>query len=429
MKINEFDGKKLLILGGIKYECDIVEHAKALGAYTIVADYNLDSPAKRIADKAVLIDATDVDKIEGFCKEEKVDGITTGFVDVLLPGWLKMTERLGMPCYVTPEMLAMSTDKMAFKRTCEKYGVPVPKTFFVGDILTNQVLDSLLYPVFVKPLDASGSRGCKVCNSDDEVMSQFDEAKGFSSTGNVIIEEYLQGREFLLDYIGQDGEFKLIEMFDRYMAHDRGSARNYANVSVAPSFAIDIYYRNIDDKVKAMFKELGFKDGLIFLQGYIDGDKITFYEMGCRLGGSFFDLEQACLGYNAVDMIIRHSLTGKMVEDGLIIENHAAKFKKFAVTSNFLLAGGNQTIAQISGIEEAKSIPSYVKSIQYREEGLYYVKDSIIDKPVISIYFTGNSIEEVKERLVYLNDIFEVKNEKGQSILTENFDPSELEEY
>lgn len=427
--MREFEGKKLLVLGGIKYECDIVEHAQKMGAYTIVADYDTDSPAKKIADKAVLIDATDVDAIVKFCREEKVDGITTGFVDILLPGWIEMCKQLGLPCYANQKMLSMSTDKVDFKETCEKYGVPVPKTFYVGKELTQDVLNSINYPVFVKPLDASGSRGCGVCNSVDEVKAQFADAVSYSPTDTGIIEEYLVGREFLLDYVGVDGDFRLIEMFDRYMGRDRGSARNFSNVSLAPSFGIDNYYANIDEKVRHMFKELGFKDGLIFLQGHVNGDKITFYEMGCRLGGSFFDLEQACLGMNAVDMIIRHALTGKMVSDINVIPQKAAKFSKFAAVNNFLLAGGNETIAQIKGIEEAKSMPSYVKSIQYREEGLFYVQDSIVDKPVISIYFTGEDLDDIKRQIHYLNDNFEVTNSDGKSLLMAKIDPEDLERY
>lgn len=424
-----FGGKKLLILGGIKYECDIVEHAKNMGAYTIVADYDTDSPAKKIADKAVLIDATNVDAIVDFCRKEKVDGITTGFVDILLPGWIEMCKKLGLPCYVTPKMLSMSTDKVDFKNTCEQYGVPVPKTFFVGKQLTKQIMDSLVYPVFVKPLDASGSRGCGVCNNAIEVKKQFDDAVSYSPTDTGIIEEYLTGREFLLDYVGIDGEFKLIEMFDRYMGKDRGSARNFANVSLAPSFAIDNYYATVDEKVRHMFKELGFRDGLIFLQGHVEGDKITFYEMGCRLGGSFFDLEQACLGMNAVDMIIEYALTGKMIPSIDVIPNKAAKFKKFAAVNNFLLAGGNETITHIKGVDEAKQLPTYVTAIQYREEGLYYIQDSIVDKPVISIYFTGGNISEIKEGIQYLNSIFEVTNSEGKSLLMEKIKPEDLEEY
>ena len=46
-------GKRLLILGGMRFSCEIVNTAKALGIYTLVADYNKieDSPGKQIADE------------------------------------------------------------------------------------------------------------------------------------------------------------------------------------------------------------------------------------------------------------------------------------------------------------------------------------------------------------------------------------------
>lgn len=427
--INEFKGKRLLILGGIKLECEIVKHAQAMGIYTIVADYQTDTPAKKISDQSVLLDATNVNEIICFCKKEKIDGIISGFVDILLRPWQQACEELGMPCYITDKMLSMSTDKIDFKKTCEKYDIPVPKTYYVGSNIEEVIFDEIQYPVFVKPLDASGSRGCGVCNSKEEMYKQFIDALSFSPTKSVVIEDYLVGREFLLDYIGENGEFKLLEMFDRYMSHDRGSARNFSNVSLAPSFAIDNYYETIDGKIKHMFKELGFKDGLIFLQGHVYKDKITFYEMGCRLGGTFFELEQACLGMNSIDMLIRYSLTGKMVEKFTEFSNKIAKFSKFAAVSNYLLAGSDETIVNIKVVDAPKEIKGWVSSIQHKDIGYHYVSDSIVDKPIISFYFTGENIFEIKEGIKYLNKTFEVTNSSGKSLLMEKFNENELEEY
>ena len=53
--MKEFEGKRLLLLGGVKTACAIVEKAQEMGAYVIVADYNTDSPAKLISDEAILI--------------------------------------------------------------------------------------------------------------------------------------------------------------------------------------------------------------------------------------------------------------------------------------------------------------------------------------------------------------------------------------
>ena len=38
--VNEFQGMKLLILGGMRISCEIIHKAKSMGIYTIVADYN-----------------------------------------------------------------------------------------------------------------------------------------------------------------------------------------------------------------------------------------------------------------------------------------------------------------------------------------------------------------------------------------------------
>ena len=163
----EFRGKKLLVLGGITLACDIVRHAQAMGVYVVVADYDRNSPAKKIADKAVLIDALDVDAIVELCKLENIDGVTTGFVDILLAPCYEVCKRLGLPYYVTPKMLTMSTNKIDFKDTCDKYDVPVPKTYLVGDLIPVEMYDKVNYPVFVKPLDGSGSRGASVCNNEE----------------------------------------------------------------------------------------------------------------------------------------------------------------------------------------------------------------------------------------------------------------------
>jgi hypothetical protein len=78
------------------------------------------APAMSVADKSVLISARDVDAMEKFCREEQVDGVITGFVDILLKPYMELCKRLGLPCYITEKMLSMSTNKVDFKETCDK---------------------------------------------------------------------------------------------------------------------------------------------------------------------------------------------------------------------------------------------------------------------------------------------------------------------
>ena len=424
--MKEFKGKKLLVLGGIKTECDIVRKAQEMGAYVVVADFDPNCPAKDIADKTVAISATDVDAIVKLCEEEKIDGITTGFVDILMTPCYEACKRLGLPYYATPKMLTMATNKIDFKETCEKFGVPVPKTYVLGGEIPEKVFDTITYPVFVKPLDASGSRGAGCCNNKDDLLKQFAEAVSYSASGNAIVEDYITGTEFLLDYVGVDGEFRLLSMFDRYMSPGRGTAINYSNVCLCPPKQTDQYYEEANPKILKMFKELGFTDGLIFLQGHTDGKRITFYEMGCRLGGSFFNLEQAVLGLNPVEMTVRYALTGKMLNSIEDVSQRSADFPKVAMVTNYLLEGEDETVAKIEGVDEVKALDTFAALIQQRDVGCHIKKDKIVDKPILSFYMVADDLEKAKETLAFMNDKIQVVNSEGKSLLSAKYNPANL---
>ena len=425
--MERFKGKKLLVLGGLILESDIVKRAQELGLYVIVADYNPDAPARKYANQFELISATDVPALVDLCRREKVDGVTTGFVDILMQPCYDVCKELGLPCYFTPKMIETSTNKIAFKEACCEHGVPVPQTYLVGDRITDEIYAKINYPVFVKPLDSSGSRGASVCNNREELNERFEEALSFSASHNALIEDYITGREFLLDYIAVDGKYRLLSMFDRYMTPDRGSAVNYSSISISPSQYIERYLTTVNNKVINMFKALGFTDGVLFLQGFSSNDKITFYEMGCRLGGSYYNHQKACLGYNALDMIINCALTGKMTDEIENIPNDIAKYKgKFALDCNYLLKGSDKTIAEIHGLEEIKRMPCCVELQQYHDVGYHYVKDRIVDIPIANAEIVLDSKEDVIEKVNYINRIFDVFDENGESLLYSKLDPREL---
>jgi len=422
----EFEGKKLLILGGVRLACDIVRRAQEMGAYVVVADYLEDSPAKKVADEGVLINALDVDAIVEYCKKAHIDGVTTGFVDILLKPCYDVCQRLGLPCYMTPKMIEVSTNKVAFKEACLKYGVPVPQTYLLAGSIPEALYSKIHYPVFVKPLDASGSRGAGVCHNREELDKQFEEAVGDSVTHNAIVEEYLTGREFLMNFIAQDGEFRMISMFDRYVTDDRGSAINYASLSMGPSKAVDYYLSEINDKVVNMFRSLGFKDGIYFMQGYFDGHKITFYEMGCRLGGSYYDLEGCCINVDPIKMLVRYAFTGIMTENIESIPVNVGNYNNIAVCVNYLLDGKEGTIHKISGIDEIKKIPSFVYADQVHFEGYHYESDRIVDRPVLSVYLAVDDRLQLVRDVNFMNSIFKVEDSKGKSLLKEMFNPENL---
>ena len=70
--MDDFSGKKLLILAGAGVHNKVVRAAKEMGIYTIVTDYLEDSPAKKLADESWMYSITDVDAIVERCKKEHI---------------------------------------------------------------------------------------------------------------------------------------------------------------------------------------------------------------------------------------------------------------------------------------------------------------------------------------------------------------------
>ena len=176
-----------------------------------------------------------------------------------------------------------------------------------------------------------------------------------------------------------------------------------------------------------MFKQLGFRDGLLFMQGYADGDKITFFEMGCRLGGSFYNHEKACLGHDALTMVIRYALSGKMENDITVIPVDAARYKgHFALDCNYLLKGTDETVAEVRGVGEVKSLPSCISTIQYHEIGYHYTKDRTVDKPIYTVEIVADTPEQVVEDVTHVHKVFDVVNEKGETLLSTKYNPEDL---
>ena len=80
----EFEGKKLLILGGNPETSSLVEIANNMGIQTIVSSARHTDPAKQVAWKAYDVDGMDVPGLVALAREEKVNGVLVGVADILV---------------------------------------------------------------------------------------------------------------------------------------------------------------------------------------------------------------------------------------------------------------------------------------------------------------------------------------------------------
>ena len=348
---NKLRGKRLLILGGMRISCEIVRKAKAMGIYTLVADYNRleDSPGKQIADEAVELSVIDIDAVVDYIKTNAIDGVFVGFNDMLLPYYAEICRRTGLPCYGTKDQFETLIAKDQYKALFRQFGIPTIPEYDIND-------KNIKYPVLVKPVDSSGSRGITICHNRQELEVAVKIGKQASKTGKVLIERYMDGREVTVFWTFQNGNYYLSALGNRHVKHNQGTDVIPLPVGYSfPSIYLPKYRAEVEENCKRMFHHLGIKDGMMFMQCKVEGDTCYVYDLGYRLTGSLeYKILERVSGYNPLEMMIEFALTGQMGEES-IADKAVPEFKTPAFNVSCLCAPG--TIKEILGIEEVKAMP------------------------------------------------------------------------
>ncbi len=413
-------GKKLLILGGISASIEIIERARKHGVITYVTDYLENSPAKKYADKSFMVSATDVDAVVELCKRENIDGIFTGNVDLLLPYYAQICEKAGLPSYATYEQFCLMTNKVEFKKICREYGVPVIKEYTYKQAKANEIK----YPVIVKPVDSSGSRGISVCKSLEELEVGIEKALSYSPSKQYIIEKYMTGDEIVIYYYFQAGNPIFVGMCDRYVLKQSEGIAQLPTAYIFPSKHTSVHIERCHEALKNMFTGLKITNGSMFLQGFIDEDGTPcIYEPGYRLNGAREQyIISAINGFDVAQMLINFALTGAMEEYDIEEKNDPFLKNKVACKLSPLIGKG--VVSKIEGLDKINDLENVVKVVLNNEIG-----SEITDKKIGTLsqiayraFIVADDIEELKATIDTLQSTVVYYDKNGKSMMLDKFD-------
>ncbi len=418
MKSNpDVSGKKLLLIGALESAADLLDLCHRNHVSLGMTDFNENSYVKTISDGAYYVDALNIDELVRLCDREGFDGVITEYVDRLLPIAADVADEIGAYSPFTKEQIRMSTDKDFFKHTCMRYGVPVPR-LYEGDF------SDVEFPVLVKPVDNSSSRGLCVCNNMEELQEGLQEAKKSSHSGRVIVEAYLPYDEINVTYVAQDGDIQLAAIHDRYFNTAQEGLIKTPDMYIYPSRYTDLYYKTVNDKVINMLKEIGVKNGSLFMQAVVHDGRVYFYEAGMRLNGcKTYEILEYENDYNTQEHLMYYCLTGDMGEH----RNFDARFGKWYATWNVVGLPGRK-VAKFVNREAFSSYPWLIKF-----DPNYAVGDKIREHTegtllqlVGRVHIMADNKEQLYERIQKLYDLLDVVDENGESIILPGHDVEDI---
>lgn len=348
--------KKLLILAGAGIHSKVVEAAKDMGIYTIVADYLENSPAKQIADEALLCDIFDIDTLVKFGRENAIDGVICFCCDPAQRPAQQVADALGLPAFGSREQLFNFTDKLAFKALCRANNVDTIPEYTLQDAANGNIV----YPVLVKPADSRGSRGITICSSKQELDEAVEVAAGASSTGQVLIERYMaDNQDLTISYLVKDGNPVLVSLGDRHPGRKEDNLDRQLSCTIQPSRFIEMYLKNVNDRVINMIKNAGIKNGPVFMQGFEDGNTVRMYDPGLRFPGNEYErIFAAATGMNLMKSIINYCVGGEILNyDGKLEGSYDLNGK---ICMQYIINIGAGKVASYTGLDEIAKHPAVV---------------------------------------------------------------------
>ena len=418
MHFENLEGKKLLILAGAGVHNKVVRAAKEMGIYTIVTDYLEGSPAKLIADEAWMLNITDVDAIVEKCKEEHVDGVMNFCIDPAQKPYQQICEKLGFPCIGTKETFEILTDKRKFKDYCIAHNVDVIPDYTEEDILN----DSVEYPIFIKPTNSRGSRGQSICYTKEEALKGIQVAIKESDDNGYICEKYMGRKQDIGSaFFVVDGEPYLVKFGDRHLGKVEDNLDKQVMCTYLPSKFSHVFEEKVMERVKNMIRSLGIQYGPVFLQGFIDGDTIRYYDPAERMPGGDYDLIlKEATGFDTVKSWIHFALTG---DTKVAFGNPENAYKlNDGIGLLICISVHPGKIDKIIGLDELLKYPNIIYARQIILEGEVIPNSGDIKQRVAGIGAYISNSHDTRKVIDTIYTTYQVLDEDGENMVVSKFE-------
>ena len=298
--------KKIAIIGASYLQLPLIKKAKEMGLETHVFAWASEDVGEKEADYFYPISIVEKEKILVECEKIGISGICTIASDLAIITVNYVANKLGL-IGNSLECTLKSTNKYFMRKCFNENGDPYTHNVLV-DSAVDIDIDRLKFPVIVKPIDRSGSRGITKVENRYELESAIQIAKSYGFDKKVIVEDYIDGEEYSVECLSYDGKHRFLQLTYKYTT----GSPNYIEIChLEPAPVSEETLEKIKVVVFHALDSLGIKYGASHTEIKIDNDgEIKLIEIGGRMGGDLIgsSLVKNSTGYDFVRGVIEVSL-------------------------------------------------------------------------------------------------------------------------
>jgi carbamoyl-phosphate synthase large subunit len=398
--------KNLLVLGAGVDQVPLIKKAKK--RHTVIAVSPSGYEGLKIADKSVNIDVRDKKAVLSIAKKNNVDGIVTDQLDIAVPTVAYVAERLDLPgnSFKTARLF---TNKYLMRQKCGELDIPSPRfDVFSRHEGALSFAQSVGFPVVIKPVDNTGSRGVQIIHHKGGFKGKFAKSLRLSKCGNVIVEEFISGDEYMSQGFVESADPYIFAFAERFKFDLEGT----------PIFNRTIFSEDIPDNIKAKMNEYHsaiIKDarpnfGCTMAEWIYSEktDEVYLVEAAIRGAGVKItsDLIPHAYGVDPQQYLLRHALGENAPKISKVeLERKAAGYL------TFLLPEGK--VAEVDGVDEITAlhnVDAATIDLEVSDTSGPICHKGSRNGPVL-VY--GESKKEVLEMMDHMEDILTIKVENS----------------
>lgn len=361
--------QKLAIIGASYLQLPLVRKAREMGLYTLCFAWADGAVCKDEADEFYPISIVEKEQILSICLDKQIDGICTIASDVAAPTVAYVAEKMGLVGN-SYEIAMRADNKYLMRQAFSSYGIPCPA---YQKIATFEQLDSrgLQLPIIVKPTDRSGSLGVAKVEWLEDLRTAVETAMNCSFKHEVIVEEFIEGREISVEFISYHGVHYPLQITDKVTT---GAPHFVELEHHQPADLTKEQYAQIYDLTKKALDALGVTNGASHSEYKITANsRIYVMEIGARMGGDFIgsDLVQLSTGYDFLKGVIDVAL-GRFEEPVFGDSHHAGVYFLCEETKHLLTSIKESKLPQIVRAEITDEVLRPVKCSADRSGYMIY---------------------------------------------------------
>lgn len=290
--------KKIAVIGANEPLDPFYKQAKALGYYIIGIAYSKGAVCKKYCDEFYPISFVDKDLVLDVCRKTRIDGITSFSLESALPTVIYVAQNLGLVSN-GEECLNRLANKFTMRNALDAARIPNPQYSIVtsADELDNMRIS---FPCVVKPVDSGGSQGVTMVSHDVELKQAYERSMVYSRSGKVIVEQFIDGREFSVEYLSCNGKHYNMQITDKVTS---GPPYFVELQHHQPANISDELRERICDIVEKALTALCVENSPSHTEVKLSSDNQLFIiEAGARLGGDYItsDLVRLSTDYDMV---------------------------------------------------------------------------------------------------------------------------------